>query len=31
LGLYEFISDYFPYFEKLNIFFNITKKVGINL
>jgi hypothetical protein len=27
LGLYEFISDYFPYFEKINIFFNIAKKV----
>ena len=28
LGLFEFISDYFPYFEKKNIFFNIiTKKV----
>ena len=28
LGLFEFISDYLPYFEKINIFFNIiTKKV----
>jgi hypothetical protein len=27
LGLYKFISDYLPYFEKINIFFNITKKV----
>ena len=26
LGLYKFISDYLPYFEKKNIFFNITKK-----
>jgi hypothetical protein len=27
-----FISDYLPYFEKINIFFNIiTKKVWINL
>jgi len=28
LGLFNFISDYLPYFEKINIFFNIiTKKV----
>jgi len=28
LGLFKFISDYLPYFEKINIFFNIiTKKV----
>jgi hypothetical protein len=27
LGLYKFISDYLPYFEKINIFFNITKNV----
>jgi len=28
LGLFKFISDYLPYFEKVNIFFNIiTKKV----
>jgi hypothetical protein len=26
LGLYKFFSDYLPYFEKINIFFNITKK-----
>ena len=25
LGLYEFISDYLPYFEKINKYFNITK------
>jgi hypothetical protein len=32
LGLFKFISDYLPYFEKVNIFFNIiTKKVWINL
>ena len=32
LGLFKFISDYLPYFEKINIFFNIiTKKVWINL
>ena len=31
-GLFKFISDYLPYFENLNIFFNfITKKVWINL
>ena len=23
LGLFKFISDYLPYFEKINIFFNI--------
>jgi len=28
LGLFKFISDYLPYFEKINLFFNIiTKKV----
>ena len=28
LVLFKFISDYLPYFEKINIFFNIiTKKV----
>ena len=28
LELFKFISDYLPYFEKINIFFNIiTKKV----
>ena len=27
LGLFKFISDYLPYFEKITIFFNITKKV----
>ena len=32
LGLFKFISDYLPFFEKINIFFNIiTKKVWINL
>jgi hypothetical protein len=32
LRLFKFISDYLPYFEKINIFFNIiTKKVWINL
>jgi hypothetical protein len=32
LGLFKFISDYLPYFEKINIFFNIrAKKVWINL
>ena len=25
LGLFKFISDYLPYFEKINIFFNIIK------
>jgi intein-encoded DNA endonuclease-like protein len=31
-GLFKFISDYLPYFEKINIFFNIiAKKVWINL
>jgi hypothetical protein len=24
LGLFKFISDYLPYFEKINIFFNIA-------
>ena len=28
LGLFKFISDYLPYFEEINIFFNIiTKRV----
>jgi hypothetical protein len=32
LGLFKFISDYMPYFEKINIFFNIiAKKVWINV
>jgi hypothetical protein len=32
LGLFKFISDYLPYFEKINIFFNIrAKKVLIDL
>ena len=26
LGLFKFISDYLPYFEKKNIFFNIGEK-----
>ena len=26
LGLFKFISDYLPYFEKMNIFFNIIAK-----
>jgi hypothetical protein len=26
LGLSKFISDYLPYFEKINIFFNIRAK-----
>jgi hypothetical protein len=26
LGLFKFISDYLPYFEKINIFFNILTK-----
>jgi hypothetical protein len=31
LGLYKFISDYLPYFEKINIFFNIiTKRFELN-
>ena len=30
LGLFKFISDYLPYFEQINIFFNIiTKKVEL--
>ena len=30
LGLFKFISDYLPYFEKINIFFNIiTKKIEL--
>ena len=32
LGLFKFISDYLPYLEKINIFFNIiAKKDWINL
>jgi hypothetical protein len=32
LGLFKFISDYLPYFEQINIFFNIiAKKIWINL
>ena len=32
LGLFKFISDYLPYFEKINLFFNIiAKKAWINL
>ena len=31
LGLFKFISGYLPYFEKINIFFNIIEKVLINL
>ena len=27
LGLFKFISDYLPYFEKINIFFNIIAKL----
>ena len=26
LGLFKFTSDYLPYFEKINIFFNIIAK-----
>ena len=26
LRLFKFISDYLPYFEKINLFFNISKK-----
>ena len=26
LGLFKFISDYLPYFEKIHIFFNIISK-----
>jgi hypothetical protein len=26
LGLFKFISDYLPYFENINIFFNIRAK-----
>ena len=26
LGLFQFIFDYLPYFEKINIFFNIIAK-----
>jgi hypothetical protein len=26
LGLFKFISDYLPYFEKINLFFNIIAK-----
>jgi hypothetical protein len=27
LGLFKFLSDYLPYFEKINIFFNIIAKL----
>jgi hypothetical protein len=27
LGLFKFISDYLPYFEQINIFFNIIPKI----
>ena len=27
MGLFKFISDYLPYFEKINIFFNIITKL----
>ena len=27
LRLFKFISDYLPYFEKINIFFNIIAKI----
>ena len=30
LGLFKFISDYLPYFEKKNIFFNILAKKSLN-
>ena len=30
LGLFKFISDYLPYFEKINIFFNIITKKSLN-
>jgi hypothetical protein len=30
LGLFRFISDYLPYFEKINIFFNIITKKSLN-
>jgi hypothetical protein len=26
LGLFKFVSDYLPYFKKINIFFNIIAK-----
>ena len=29
LELFKFISDYLPYFEKINIFFNIITKIVI--
>jgi hypothetical protein len=31
LGLFKFISDYLPYFEKINIFFNIIAKKKIKV
>ena len=31
LGLFKFISDYLPYFEKINIFFNIIAKKIIRI
>jgi hypothetical protein len=30
LGLFKFISDYLPYFEKKYIFFNILAKKSLN-
>ena len=30
LGLFKFISDYLPYFEKKKIFFNILAKKSLN-
>jgi len=30
LGLFKFISDYLSYFEKIDIFFNIAKKLELN-
>ena len=30
LGLFKFISDYLPYFEKINLFFNIVVKKSLN-
>jgi hypothetical protein len=29
LGLFQFISDYLPYFGKINIFFNIITKINL--
>jgi hypothetical protein len=30
LGLFKFSSNYLPYFEKINIFFNIIAKKSLN-